>query len=226
MSGDGHDGMAGDEAALRRAIVDASRKMDALGLTQGTSGNIGVRSGDGLLVTPSGVPPEAMTPADVVAVGFDGSAAGGGIPSSEWRIHRDVLAARPEMGAVVHGHPTYCTALAMHRREIPAVHYMIAACGGPTVRCAPYATYGTEALSKLALSALRGRTACLLANHGMLALGPTLDRALWVALELETLARQYIIALQLGEPAILPDEEIAHVVAKFKHYGQGAKPKD
>ena len=226
MSGDGRADAAANEAALRQAMVDASRRMDALGLTQGTSGNIGVRCGDGLLMTPSGVPPEAMMPADVVALGFDGSPVGGGIPSSEWRIHRDVLAARPEVGAVVHGHPTYCTALAMHRREIPAVHYMIAACGGPTVRCAPYATYGTEALSKLVLSALRGRTACLLANHGMLALGPTLERALWVALELETLARQYVVALQLGAPAILPDDEIAHVVAKFKTYGQGAKGGD
>lgn len=208
--------------ATRRAMVAACRDLVAQGLTQGTSGNIGVRWRDGLLVTPSGVPYDAMAPKDMVFVGPDGRTKGRLAPSSEWRIHADVLAARPELGAVVHAHPTYATALAMHGRAIPAAHYMIAAAGGPTIRCAPYATYGTQDLSDHAVEALAGRTACLLANHGLLAAGPTLQRALWLAVEVETLARQYVVALQLGEPAILPDDEIARVVEKFKSYGPRA----
>ena len=205
--------------AIRRAMVAACRDMVAHGLTQGTSGNIGVRWRDGLLVTPSGVPYDEMTPEEMVFVGADGRTEGRLAPTSEWRIHSAVLAARPELGAVVHAHPTYATALAMHGRTIPAAHYMIAAAGGPTIRCAPYATYGTQELSDRVVEALEGRTACLLANHGLLAAGPTLQRALWLAVEVETLARQYIIALQLGAPAILPDDEIARVVEKFKGYG-------
>lgn len=214
------------ERAQREAIVAACLRMEALGLTQGTSGNIAVRWKGGLLITPSGVPYEAMRAEDIVMLGFDGDFEGVPAPSSEWRIHAAILADRPELGAVVHGHPTYCTALAIRGQEIPAVHYMIAAFGGPTVRCAPYATYGTEELSEVALAALEGRTACLLANHGMLTAGATLDRALWLAVELESLARQYVTALQLGPPAILPDDEIARVVEKFENYGPRRIPRD
>ena len=155
-------------------------------------------------------------------MGLDGSYPAGQKPSSEWRSHRDILAARPEFGAVVHAHPVHCTAFAMCWREIPAVHYMIAAFGGPSVRCAPYAPYGTEALSRLALAALPDRSACLLANHGMIAAGASLEKALWLAVELETLCRQYAVALQVGTPHVLPDAEIRATVERFRGYGLNA----
>ncbi|MGE5767011.1 MAG: class II aldolase/adducin family protein [Bacteroidota bacterium] len=200
--------------------------MNASGINQGTSGNVSARCGGTLLITPSGLPYDAMTPDDIVAMPLDrddGSHEGGLAPSSEWRFHHDILWARPEVGAVVHTHSTYATALAICGREIPAVHYMIAAAGGPTIRVAPYATYGTAELSRNALEALEGRSACLLANHGVIATGPTLGRALWLAGEVETLAKQYVLAQALGKPRILPDDEIARVVEKFKSYGPKTK---
>lgn len=196
--------------------------MNASGLNQGTSGNVSARSGEYLLITPSGLPYGEMTPETIVAMPLDrddGSFEGDLAPSSEWRFHLDIVRARPEVGAVVHTHSTYATALAICGREIPAVHYMIAAAGGPTIRIAPYATYGTAELSRNALTALEGRSACLLANHGVIATGPSLKRALWLAGEVETLARQYVLAETLGSPRILPDDEIACVVEKFKGYG-------
>ena len=214
------------EAALRREIVATCRAMNTSGINQGTSGNVGARCGGKLLITPSGVPYDAMTPDDIVAMPLDrddGSHEGGLAPSSEWRFHHDILRARPEVGAVVHTHSTYATALAICGREIPAVHYMIAAAGGPTIRVAAYATYGTAELSRTALQALEGRSACLLANHGVIATGPTLERALWLAGEVETLAKQYVLAQALGAPRILPDDEIARVVEKFKSYGPKTK---
>lgn len=217
---------AGDEAALRREIVETCRAMNALGINQGTSGNVSARSGSRLLITPSGLPYAEMAPEDIVAMPLDaddGRHEGALAPSSEWRFHLDITRARPEVGAVVHTHSTYATALAICGREIPAVHYMIAAAGGPTIRVAPYATYGTAELSKNALQALEGRSACLLANHGVIATGPTLKRALWLAGEVETLAKQYVLAEALGGGRILPDDEIARVVEKFKSYGP--KPK-
>ncbi|WP_243214381.1 MULTISPECIES: class II aldolase/adducin family protein [Methylobacterium] len=195
------------------------RDLITLGLSQGTSGNVSVRAGAGFLVTPSGIPAESLEPADIVAMDFDGGHAHRLAPSSEWRFHRDILAARPEINAVVHAHPTHCTAFAMCGQEIPAVHYMIAAAGGPTVRCAPYAPYGTEALSAAALAALEGRTACLLANHGMIAVGADLPKALWLAVEVEALCRQYAVALQVGTPIVLADDEIWRTVERFKSYG-------
>lgn len=149
----------------------------------------------------------------------DGDWSGPLKPSTEWRFHRDILRARPEAGAVIHTHATYCTALAIARRDIPAIHYMIAAFGGPTIRCAPYALYGTAELAALALTALEDRSACLLANHGMIVLGPTLAKAMWLAVELETLAKQYCLALQLGAPHILSDAEIAETMRGFASYG-------
>ncbi len=214
-----------DEASLRRAIVDASRHLVALGLSQGTSGNVSVRWGDGLLITPSGIPPDAIEPADIVALAADGSTGHALRPSSEWRFHRDILHSRPELGAVVHAHPPYATAFAICGQAIPAVHYMIAMAGGPGIRCAPYAPYGTEELSALALEALQDRTACLLANHGLIATGPTLAKALWLAVEVEALCRQYAIALQVGTPQVLGDDEIARTVERFKSYGPREKPK-
>ena len=208
-----------EEAAIRAAIVEAMIRLDASGLNQGTSGNVSVRFGEGLLVTPSGIPCEALRPEDIVRMGMDGTALGRLAPSSEWRFHRDILAARPEIGAVVHAHPPHATAFAICRRDIPAAHYMIAAAGGPTIRCARYATFGTQALSDAALEALRDRQACLLANHGLIAAGPSLARALWLAVEVETLCRQYALALGIGEPVLLPEDEIARVVQAFRTYG-------
>jgi len=212
------------EKAIRAAICEACRWLVEAGLVQGTSGNVSVRAGERMLITPSGVPYERMEPEDVVAVELagDGSsftARGGNVPSSEWRFHFDILRSRPEVGAVVHTHSPYATAFAICRKELVATHYMIAAAGGPTIRVADYATFGTQELSNAALAALEGRRACLLANHGVIATGPTLERALWLAQEVEVLARQTAIALQVGTPVLLPDDEIARVVEKFEAYG-------
>ena len=168
-----------------------------------------------------------MTPEDVAVMPLDpachGTWSGRLKPSTEWRFHRDILASRPEVGAVVHGHPTCCAALAMARRDIPACHYMIACFGGDSIRCAPYATFGSAELSAHALAALEGRAACLLANHGMITCGPTLGRTLWLAAELETLARQYWHSLQIGGPVLLTADEVAAAAQQFEGYGAHAK---
>jgi L-fuculose-phosphate aldolase len=213
---------AGYETAIRRSIVEACREMNALGINQGTSGNISVRWRDGLLITPSGLPYEHMTAEDIVPMRLDGAYDHHRAPSSEWRFHCDIMHARGDVGAIVHAHPIYATAFAMCRKEIPAVHYMIAAAGGPTIRCGGYASYGTAELSDIAVAALEGRNACLLANHGMIATGADLDNAIWLAVEVETFCRQYAAALQIGRPHILPDEEIARTVEKFRTYGPRA----
>lgn len=212
------------EFAVRQSIIEACLDMRRLGVNQGTAGNVSVRWSGGLLITPSGLPYDAMSPDDIVFMEMDGGYRHDCAPSSEWRFHRDLLAARPEVGAVVHAHPIYCTAFAMCRREIPAAHYMIAAAGGSSIRCARYETYGTPELSAAVLEAMEGRACALLANHGMIAAGPDLARALWLAVEVETLARQYAAALQIGTPVILDDAEIAKVVEKFKDYGLRRKP--
>jgi L-fuculose-phosphate aldolase len=206
-------------ADLRRQIIATSLFMNQSGINQGTSGNISVRVDDGLLITPSGVPYEEMTPADIVTMDLDGHASGSRKPSSEWRFHRDILRAKPEVGAVVHLHSMFCTTLSILRREIPAVHYMIAAAGGATIPCVTYHTWGTQALADDIVLALRDRQACLLANHGMVCVGATLKKAAWLAVEVETLAAQYWRALQVGEPHVLSDAEIAEAVEKFKTYG-------
>lgn len=212
-----------NDIGLRRQIIDQCLLMNANGLNQGTSGNLSARSGDGYLITPSGVPYEQLEPEDIVFMDLDGAYEHELPPSSEWRFHRDIYAAKPALGAIVHAHATYCTSIAIQGLDIPAIHYMIAAAGGNSIRCAPYATYGTQALSDAALAALENRSACLLANHGMIATGTDLAKAMWLAVEVETLARQYFNVLQLGEPRLLPDEEIERVVEKFKSYGM--KPK-
>ena len=208
-----------DESALRGQLVHHAQRLGPAGLATGTSGNLSVRAAGGMLVTPSATPYETLRPEDIVFVGEDGRWSHRLAPSSEWRMHGAIYRARPEAGAVVHGHPTYSTVLAIRGMQIPALHYMIAAAGGPTIRCAPYATFGTEALSDAALVALEGRKACLLANHGLLAFERDLDRAMWLAVEVETLARQYVLALALGGPTVLPDDEIERVAAKFESYG-------
>jgi L-fuculose-phosphate aldolase len=211
--------MSRDDHDKRRAIVDACRRMNALGINQGTSGNISVRHGDGLLITPTGVPYEAMTPDQIVFMEMNGSHAGDQRPSSEWRFHLDIMRSRNEVEAVVHAHPTYCTILAIMGLEIPPIHYMIAVAGGDSIRCSPYATYGTPELSQHALTALEGRFACLLGHHGMIAIGSSLAKAMWLAVEVETLARQYHGCLQIGQPPLLPKDEIERVRVKMAGYG-------
>jgi L-fuculose-phosphate aldolase len=207
------------EQIFREQVVACGLKLTPSGLSQGTSGNLSVRHGEGFLITPSGTPYEAITPQSVVQVAMDGSHPPGLRPSSEWRFHRDIYAARPDVHAVVHAHPPYSTALAMCRMDIPAAHYMIAVGGGDSIRCAGYHTYGTQALSDAVVQALHGRLACLMANHGMIAVGATLEQAMWRAVEVETLARQYALALQVGKPALLHDAEVAQVLEKFGNYG-------
>jgi L-fuculose-phosphate aldolase len=208
----------------RQSIVEACRSMNALGINQGTSGNISLREGNGMLITPTSMPYEAMTPEDVVEMRLDGRVVGNGRPSTEWRFHRSILAARPEVHAIVHTHPTYSTTLAIMERGIPPIHYMVAAAGGDSIRCAPYATFGTEELSANAVEALKDRKACLLAHHGMIALGPDLAGAMWLAVEVETLARQYVNCLQLGEPPLLSSEEIRNVADRMENYGLYSAP--
>jgi erythritol kinase len=210
------------EQEARRSIVDACRQMNALGINQGTSGNISLRHGERMLISPTAVPYEEMQPDQIAAMPVHeeyGAWEGPLPPSTEWRFHLDILRNRPDFGAVVHAHPTFCTTLAIARRGIPACHYMIAAFGGIDVRCADYATYGTKELSNHALRALEGRNACLLANHGMIVCAPNLGRAMWLAVELETIARQYWHSLQIGGPVLLSEEQIAETAAKFEGYG-------
>ncbi len=203
----------------RQSIIDACIRMNALGVNQGTSGNISLRHGDGMLVTPTSVPYETMQPEQIVFMGFDGWFDPGQRPSSEWRFHLDILKARPEVNAVVHAHPPYATTLAIMGLEIPPIHYMVAVAGGDTIRCAPYATFGTQELSANAVSALEGRLACLLAHHGMIAIGPSLSKAMWLAVEVETLARQYHGCLQIGTPPLLSKDEIENVRGRMAGYG-------
>lgn len=205
--------------SLNEQLLATARKLSQLGLNRGTAGNVSVRQGDGFLITPSGMAADVMTPRDMVWMGLDGTVQAERKPSSEWRFHRDILAARPEVGAVVHTHAMFATTLACLRREIPPFHYMIAVAGGDTIRCAPYALFGTQALSDAALQALQGRNACLLANHGMIALGPDLDAALAMTVEVEALCEQYWRVLQVGEPCILNAQEMRDVAEQFKGYG-------
>lgn len=209
-----------DESAPRRDLLAAARGMAAARLNVGTAGNSSVRTPRGFLVTPTGLAAERCEPDDLVAMTLDGQASGRCAPSSEWRFHRDVYAARPEAGAVLHAHSPFATALACQGRDIPPFHYMIARFGGSTVRCAPYATFGTQALSDHALAALAGRCACLLANHGMLVFGRDPAHALALAIEFETLCEQYWRTCQLGPPHVLGDAEMAEVLVKFRSYGQ------
>lgn len=209
-----------DTRELRAAIVATAREMNALGINRGKSGNVSARIDSGFLVTPSALPYAQTEPDDIVAVARDGSASGRRAPSSEWRFHRDIYAARPEAMAIVHTHAPFATTIACLDRGIPAFHYMIAVAGGNDIRCAPYATFGTQELSDAAVRALDGRRACLLAHHGMIAVGETLAAALALAVEVETLAEMYWRTLQIAEPAILPDGEMDEVLRKFDRYGK------
>lgn len=216
--------MTGDERSLRESVIATATGMNAAGINRGKSGNVSARwraSGfDGFLVTPTGLPYAQTFCDDIVAVTMEGDARGTRKPSSEWRFHRDIYRTRPDVAAVVHTHAPFATTLACMQRSIPAFHYMVAVAGGRDIRCAPYATFGTQALSDYAIAALDGRDACLLAHHGMIAVGRTLERALALAVEVETLAEMYWRALLLGEPELLRDDEMATVLEKFRSYGQ------
>lgn len=211
-----------NEKALRSELLRIAKKLDEQGLNRGTSGNASVRCGEGLLITPSGMGAEGLGEDDIVYVDFSGQSRGRWQPSSEWLFHRDILAQRPEFGAVIHTHSIAATALACMRKDIPPFHYMIALAGGDSIRCAAYATFGTQALSDAALLALHERKACLLANHGMIAAGADLADAFRIALEVETLSELYLRALQVGQPVLLTSDEFRAAQDRFSSYGKPA----
>jgi L-fuculose-phosphate aldolase len=209
---------------LRAEVLAIARAMNAAGINRGAAGNVSARDGDGFIITPTGMPYDECLPDDLVKVGADGTATGKRKPSSEWRFHNDIYAFRPEAGAIVHAHSPFATALACQELEIPAFHYMIARFGGQGgdcgLRCAAYATFGTQELSDAMLVALKDRCACLMAHHGMVVFGADLKEALELAIELESLCEQYWRVLQLGQPKLLPADEMARVLDKFKDYGK------
>jgi L-fuculose-phosphate aldolase len=211
---------------LCKAVITTAQSMSQRGLSPGRSGNVSARCDDGMLITPSGMPYDELKPADVVFVGPDGSvAADARKPSSEWRFHLAAYAARPDVTAIVHTHSLHATVLACAHRPIPAFHYMVAAAGGIDIPCVPYATFGTEELSRHVVSGLRSRNACLMANHGAIAVGGSLGAALELAADVEVLAEQYIKVLLLGGPKLLSPDEMAVVLEKFRGYGHAAHGK-
>lgn len=203
-------------------VAACARRSVALGLNQGTSGNVSARSPEGFWITPSGRDMTGLGATDMVAMDMAGQAPEGQKPSSEWRFHRDIYAAFPEARAVVHAHSPHAVTLACLRRGLPPFHYMVALAGGKDIRCAPYATFGTQALSDAVIAALQGRRACLMANHGLVAWGASLDGALALALEVEALCGQYLGACQVGLPVLLTDAEMDAVLVRFKDYGARA----
>jgi len=209
-----------DEATLRTELVDACRKMNQLGINRGTSGNISVRCGDGLLISPTGTPYDQLTPGHVVLMRWDGSFDGDVLPSSEWRFHRDLLLARLDLNAVVHTHSTHATAVAILERDIPAIHYSIAAAGGDTIRCAPYEIFGSQELADEVLKAMADRRACLLAHHGQITAHTSIAKALALAVTVEELARLYLLCLPMGTPPVLSRQQMLDVLEKYKTYGQ------
>lgn len=209
-----------DTTVTRQALIDACLWMNERHLNQGTSGNISARVGEGLLITPSGVPYEDLTPDALVTIPLTGQPkAEGPKPSSEWRFHQRLHQARPDMPVVLHAHPPYCSILAVQRRPIPACHYMIAAFGGNDVPLADYALFGSSELCENMAEIMSDRHGCLMANHGATVLGESIARARWRLEELETLARTYLFSNIGGAPHILSDAEIAEVVVAFQTYG-------
>jgi len=209
---------------VRKHMIEICRRMNASGINQGTSGNLSVRNGNGFLITPTSLRYELMEPDDIVEMNFDGTHSGKRKPSSEWRFHLDILRARPDRHSVLHCHSTYATSFSCHRRDIQPYHYLVALAGGTTIRCAKYAAYGTQELSENALQALEGRDACLLANHGQIAIGRDVEQAFRLAVEVEILARNYIQALSMGEPVLLTDQEMAQVLKQMNQSRYGHAP--
>ena len=209
---------------IRQAIIETCLEMNRSGLNQGTSGNLSHRVDGGMLITPTSLPYDRMKPDDIVEMSFDGTYAGRNRPSSEWRFHRDILMNRPDMNVVLHTHSVYCTTLATHEKGIPSFHYMVAVAGGTDIRCSPYKCFGTQELSDVAIEALDGRTACLLGHHGLIVLAETFEKALWRAVEVETLAKMYVHALAIGEPPRLSEAEMAQVIEQIRRMSYGQAP--
>lgn len=209
-----------DEAISREEIVATARRLETTGLNVGSTGNVSVRSKDGLLITPTGAMSQTLKPGDVVPMRLDGKVLSGGLPSSEWAFHAVILRERPEFGAVIHTHADACTAVSCLRRDIPPFHYLVAGFGGNDVRCATYASFGSDALAEAVRVAMTGRRACLLANHGMIVAAHDLAQALLLAEKLETLARQYLLACQGGEPVVLSEADMANVHQRYTDYGK------
>ncbi|HJU24276.1 MAG TPA: class II aldolase/adducin family protein [Casimicrobiaceae bacterium] len=199
-------------------MIETARRMNALGINRGKSGNVSARINRGFLVTPSALDYDKTRPEDIVAIDNADNTIGRRSPSSEWRFHRDIYAARTDVEAIVHAHAPFATTIACLDRGIPPFHYMVAAAGGRDIRCAPYATFGTQALSDAAVRALEDRRACLLAHHGMIAVGASLDAALALSVEVEALAQMYWQALAVGEPRLLDEREMREVVERFADY--------
>lgn len=227
MSGSGRETSragGGSETALREAVIDTALKMSRSGLSPGRSGNVSCRFGEGMLITPSGLGYETLTPCEIVFVAGNGEVdIEAPRPSSEWQFHLAAYAVRSDMSAVVHTHSLNATALACAGRHIPAFHYMVALAGGKDIPLVPYATFGTEELAGHVARGLENRKACLMANHGQIAIGENLEAALELAFEVETLAAQYIKVLGLGEAVLLPDDEMERMVEKFQAYGRNAQ---
>ncbi|RLA07473.1 MAG: class II aldolase [Gammaproteobacteria bacterium] len=206
---------------LSSRVIQTARAMNRLGINIGSSGNVSARQGDGFLITPTGMNYADLADADLVLMSAEGDViAGSRRPSSEWLFHLDIYARRAEFGAIVHVHSRAATALACLREPIPSFHYMVASAGGTDIRCAEYALFGTQELSAAVLVALHERRACLLANHGLVACGVDLPAALDLAVEVEQLATQYLLARQSGQPVLLTEGEMAEVMKKFAGYGQ------
>jgi L-fuculose-phosphate aldolase len=218
-----------EEARLREAAVAAVRRLDALGMNRGSTGNLSLRwlreGVDGMFITPTGMGADDLRPQDLVWVGSDGQVVGEWQPSSEWHFHQAVYGERPELQAIVHTHAVHATALACLDRPLPAFHYMVAVAGGDSVPLVPYFTFGTEELSRSVAAAMQERDACLLAHHGLVAAGPTLAQAMKVAQEVESLCEVYLKALAVGEPTLLSGDEMARVIELFRHYGKAARRK-
>ncbi|HEY3949161.1 class II aldolase/adducin family protein [Phenylobacterium sp.] len=209
------------EQQAREAIVQAMQAMDARGLNRGTSGNVSLRWGDGLLVTPSGVTPDRLTAEGIVHLDAEGHAAPGALkPSSEWRMHAGVLTRRPDVRAVVHCHARHATILACAGKPIPPAHYMVGVGGGSDVPLAPYAPFGSDELAQAVIETLQGRFACLMANHGLIAVSTSLPRALAIAEEIEEQAAVYWGTLAIGGPNLLTEDQMADILQRFQSYGQ------
>ncbi|MFT6559305.1 class II aldolase/adducin family protein [Sneathiella sp.] len=211
------------DTVLREELLDTALQMNAVGINQGSAGNVSVRTDGGYLITPSGMPYDECSSADMAKMTLSGDATGPRKPSSEWRFHQDLYKAREDAQAIVHVHSTFATTLACLGKEVPSFHYMVAVAGGKTIRCAPYHTFGTQTLSDYVVEAMVDRKACLMANHGMIAIGPSLKKALAMAVEVEKLCEIYWRVLQLGGGNMIEDAEMDHILEKFQSYGQFTK---
>lgn len=206
---------------IRKEIIATAMELHLSGLNAGTSGNLSQRVAQGYLITPTGIPYPQLQAADIVAMDMQGNTIQGNRQaSSEWQLHHAIYMDRKEIDAIVHVHSDHATSIACTRQDIPPFHYMIAKAGGNSIPCAEYATFGSVTLAKNAVKALKGIKACLLANHGMLALGADLSAACQLAHEVEDISRKYCLSKQIGMVTLLDDQEMAINLEKFKSYGK------